>query len=64
MKVQLDTERCQGHGQCVMTAPTVFTFDDQGFAVLENGEVAEEHHDAVRTAIQRCPERAISELTD
>lgn len=60
MRVRLDTERCQGHGQCVMSAPETFSFDDQGFAVLGDGEVPAGLETQVLAAVDRCPERAIS----
>ena len=60
MRVRLDTSRCQGHGQCNMTAPDVFAFDEQGFAVLQMEVVPAELEEPVNTAVQRCPERAIS----
>lgn len=59
-RVQLDTGRCQGHGQCAMAAPDVFAFDEQGFAVLQIEDVPAALEVAVRTAVLRCPERAIS----
>ncbi len=60
MRVELDSGRCQGHGQCAMAAPEVFAFDDQGFAVLQIHDVPVELADKVRSAALRCPERAIS----
>ena len=60
MRVELDSERCQGHGQCVMAAPEMFRFDDQGFAVLTTNDVPAELETAVRNAEVRCPERAIT----
>jgi len=59
MKVRIDTEVCQGHGQCVMVCGAVFRFDEQGFAVVEAEEVPAEHEDAVARAELQCPERAI-----
>ncbi len=60
MKVYLDTSRCQGHGQCNMTAPALFTFNDQGFAVLLHEDVPPQLEKAVLLAELRCPERAIT----
>ena len=60
MRVHLDRDRCQGHGQCVMAAGELFHFDDQGFSVLVSNEVPAGLEDAVRNAQVRCPERAIS----
>ncbi|MFI6875169.1 ferredoxin [Streptomyces sp. NPDC050400] len=30
MKVVVDMNKCQDHGQCVFAAPDVFSFDDAG----------------------------------
>ncbi|MEV7184214.1 ferredoxin [Kitasatospora sp. NPDC093102] len=30
MKVVVDMNKCQDHGQCVFAAPDVFRFDDDG----------------------------------
>ena len=64
MRVILDTDRCQGHGQCVMAAPALFSFNEQGFSVLAQAEVAPSLETAVQAAVDRCPERAISIATD
>ena len=59
MKVSIETDVCQGHGQCVMACPEVFDFDEQGFSVLKTEDVPAEHEDAVARAERSCPERAI-----
>jgi ferredoxin len=61
MKVQIDSERCQGHGRCYDLAPGLFGDDDEGYGrVLGDGAVpAGQEHDA-RLAAANCPERAIT----
>lgn len=34
MEIHLDHRTCIGSGQCTLTAPTVFTQDDDGYAAL------------------------------
>jgi ferredoxin len=60
MRVELQTEKCQGHGQCVMAAPEFFAFNDQGFAVLTSSDVPAELEEKAQAAELRCPERAIT----
>ena len=60
MKVRVDPDACQGHGQCVMVCPEVFRADEQGFSYLESDEVSTALEAAVRKAERQCPERAIS----
>jgi len=59
MRVRVDRQLCQGHGQCNMACPEVFGFDEQGFAVVQSEEVPAALEQAVRAAELRCPERAI-----
>jgi ferredoxin len=59
MRVVVDTAKCQGHGQCVMTCPEVFSADAQGFAVVERAELPAELAEKAERAELRCPERAI-----
>ncbi|MAJ60270.1 MAG: hypothetical protein CBC48_09835 [bacterium TMED88] len=59
MKVKLDAELCQGHGQCVIFCPAVFKADEQGFASVAHEDVPESEYDNVRRAETMCPERAI-----
>ncbi|MFG2091144.1 ferredoxin [Spirillospora sp. NPDC048824] len=60
MKVQIDSERCQGHGRCYDLAPDLFGEDDEGYGtVLGDGAVAPDDEAGVRRAVANCPERAI-----
>lgn len=62
MGVQVDKERCVGAGMCALTAPAVFTQDDDGFGEMLPGRTAEDHP-LVREAARACPVGAVS-LTD
>ena len=60
MKVQVDGDRCEGHGRCYALAPTVFEPDDIGNAeVVGDGTVAPGDEDRARLAVANCPEQAI-----
>jgi ferredoxin len=59
VRVHIKEDECQGHGNCEMVCPEVFSADEQGFAVVENAEVPAALEDTVRLAESRCPERAI-----
>jgi ferredoxin len=60
VKVTVDDDRCGGHGVCVSICPEVFELTDDGYARVLVSEVPAEHEEAVRTAVKRCPERAIT----
>ena len=60
MKVQIDAERCQGHGRCYDLAPGLFGDDDEGYGqVLGDGTVPPDQEKDARLAAVNCPERAI-----
>lgn len=60
MKIEVDWDLCEGHGQCEFAAPDVFTVDDDGnLEVLEENPAESERH-PVEQAVRRCPTRALS----
>jgi ferredoxin len=60
MKVEVDADRCRGHGVCWSLCPEVFDLLDDGYAVVQVDEVPTELVPAVQDAVRQCPERAIS----
>ena len=60
MKVQIDPERCQGHGRCYDLAPDLFGDDEEGYGqVLGDGTVSPDQERDARLAVVNCPEHAI-----
>jgi len=60
MRVEIDYERCTGHGRCYALAPDVFTVRDDGYGeVAATGELEGELLDHARRAVDNCPEEAI-----
>ena len=58
MKVHVDHDVCDLHGQCVFTAPEIFRFDDRG--ELEHlDEVGADLATAAKRAAGVCPTGAI-----
>lgn len=60
MRVAIDDDLCRGHGICCTLCPEVFDLSDDGYATVLVTEVPAEHEEAVRSAVVRCPERAIT----
>jgi ferredoxin len=60
MRAAVDADRCRGHGICWSLCPEVFTLTDDGYSVVQVDEVPAGHEDAVRAAVNQCPERAIT----
>jgi len=65
VKVQINPERCQGHGRCYDLVPGLFGEDGEGYGtVLGDGVVPPgQEHDA-RRAAANCPESAIDILEE
>ncbi|KEF05245.1 MULTISPECIES: ferredoxin [Streptomyces] len=64
MKIDIDTSVCIGSGQCVLTAPGVFTQDDDGFSTLLPGREDGTGDPLVREAARACPVQAIAVTDD
>jgi len=61
MRVEVNTDLCQGHNRCYALAPELFDVDDYGTAVvIGDGTVAPELEDKARLAVANCPEYAIT----
>ena len=62
MRVQVDADRCSGHGRCWTVASSVFAPDDQGFVSKTDDlvEVPEGAEAGAVTGVQSCPERALT----
>jgi ferredoxin len=67
MQVAVDLNKCQDHGQCVFSAPAVFSLDDDGKLSFRrqatdeyvSGELDESLRDDVEEAADVCPLQAI-----
>ncbi len=60
IKVVVDRDVCQDHGQCVFAAPQVFELDEEGTLVVLQEEVGEDLRDNVEEAADVCPVQAIT----
>ena len=65
VKVQISSERCQGHGRCYDLVPDLFGEDDQGYSrLLGDGTVPPGKEREARLAESNCPEHAIEVLEE
>ncbi|MET9644681.1 ferredoxin [Streptomyces syringium] len=60
MKISIDSDTCIGSGQCALTAPGVFTQDDDGFGEVLPGREDGAGEPLVREAVRACPVQAIT----
>ncbi|MEK0097279.1 ferredoxin [Streptomyces sp. NPDC056002] len=63
MRIRIDKDSCVGAGMCALTAPNVFTQDDDGFSEVLEGREDGAGDPLVREAARACPVRAIT-VTD
>ena len=68
MRITVDLNKCNDHGQCVFSAPAVFSLDDDGKLSFRHeatdtyisGELDEALRDDVEEAADVCPLQAIT----
>ena len=60
MRIDIDKDVCIGAGQCALTAPGVFSQDDDGFSTLLPGKEDGGGDPLVREAARACPVAAIT----
>jgi ferredoxin len=60
MKARIDEDRCPGHGRCYSLAPELFDCDDSGYGAVRVTDAPESLRRSALTAVNNCPERAIS----
>ncbi len=64
MRIQVDSEKCEGHNRCYSIAAELFDVDDYGYATAAgDGQVPSELEEKARLAADNCPEYAIT-ITD
>ena len=59
MKVHVDMNLCQSHGECEAVAPDVFHLGDDDVLVWEE-DVPDERRADMQAAVNACPMMAIS----
>ncbi|MBY6348953.1 ferredoxin [Rhodococcoides corynebacterioides] len=61
MKIDVDFDRCEGHGLCEDQAPEIFRLDDDGDLHVKMDDIPEDRAAAARSAIAACPVAALRE---
>ncbi|MDI2032313.1 ferredoxin [Saccharopolyspora sp. TS4A08] len=59
-QIVVDTEKCVGAAQCVLSAPDLFDQDDDGFVLVLEENPAGELARSATTAATLCPSQAIT----
>jgi ferredoxin len=58
MKVHVDMNLCQSHGECTYVAPDIFELGDDDVLVWKE-DISDEQLDEAREAVEVCPMLAI-----
>jgi ferredoxin len=59
MRVELDRDLCQTHGECCVEAPEVFRLDREGRLEVLQPQPPETLRVRVERAVKYCPTRAL-----
>lgn len=62
MRVEVDSNTCEGHGQCNAVAPEVYDLDDGGYCLIRNPEVPADLEAVAEEGALACPVYAITVL--
>ncbi|MGH3873205.1 MAG: ferredoxin [Pseudonocardiaceae bacterium] len=60
MRVEVDPNICEGHGQCNAVAPEVYDLDDGGYCLIRNPEIAPDLETQAEEGARSCPVQAIT----
>lgn len=63
MRVEVNPNVCEGHGQCNVVAPEVYDLDDGGYCLIHNQEVPPDLEFQAQAGALACPVQAIT-VTD
>jgi sterol 14-demethylase len=60
MRIEVDRDRCQGHGVCESEAPALFSVGKQGELTVLDERPPAEQRAALEQAVKYCPTHALS----
>ena len=61
MKISLDEDRCDGHGQCAVVDPDLFPLNDDGYSdVGRHRPVPAGQEQIARDGVAACPVAALT----
>jgi ferredoxin len=58
-RVEVDLDKCAGHGICESIAEDVFEVQDDGTVHILSGERPESDRDRIQQAVTQCPTAAL-----
>lgn len=60
MRINVDTDRCTGHGVCESIADDIFEVGDDGIVHLLVEDIAADRGVDLESAVAECPTQALS----
>lgn len=59
MRVEVDLDKCTGHGICESIAEEVFEVSDEGVVLIHGAERPESDRGRMQQAVTQCPAAAL-----
>jgi ferredoxin len=59
MRVEVDLEKCTGHGICESIADDVFEVGDDGIVLIHDPDRPESDRERMQQAVTQCPAAAL-----
>jgi ferredoxin len=59
MRLEVDVDKCTGHGICESIADDVFEVQDDGLLVIDPDRAATSDRDRLQQAVIQCPAAAL-----
>jgi ferredoxin len=59
VRLDVDIDKCTGHGICESIADEVFAVDDDGMVIIDHGKAAVADPDVLQQAVIQCPAAAL-----
>ncbi|MGX9790850.1 ferredoxin [Mycobacterium sp. MMS18-G62] len=59
MRVEVDLDKCTGHGICESIAEDVFEVQDDGTVMIHDNERPESDRERMQQAVTQCPAAAL-----
>ncbi len=59
MRVEVDLDKCTGHGICESIAEDVFEVQDDGIVHIDEGDRPESDRERMQQAVTQCPAAAL-----
>jgi ferredoxin len=59
MRLEVDVDKCTGHGICESIADDVFEVQDDGLLIIDHDKVAVSDRDLLQQPVIQCPAAAL-----